>query len=63
MENELTHLSDTDLERYYLGMVREPELTALEQHIVGCGECAQRAEDAQDYVDAMRVAIIDSDLE
>jgi hypothetical protein len=54
-----THVSEHDLERYYLGMViDEAELARLEEHILGCGSCAQRAEEAQDYVDAMRVAAL-----
>jgi hypothetical protein len=53
------HISDDDLERYYLGMItQEAELAPLEEHILGCPLCAERAEEAQDYVDAMRVAFI-----
>jgi hypothetical protein len=59
------HISDDDLERYYLGMItQEVELALLEQHILGCAICAERAEEAQDYVDVMRAALlgfIDSD--
>lgn len=52
---EWKHLSDHDLERYYLGMVKdETELAALEEHILACGSCAERAVEAQDYVDAIR---------
>ena len=54
------HISDHDLERYYLGMVtEEPESTPLEEHILACAWCAERAEATQDYVDAMRVAMLD----
>lgn len=52
-----THISDHDLERYHLGMVKdEHELTSLEEHLLGCGACADRAEAVADYVDAVRVA-------
>lgn len=55
----MEHISDHDLERYYLGMVTaEVELAPLEEHILGCPQCAQRAEHTQDYVDAMRSGII-----
>ena len=55
------HISDDDLERYYLGMVTaEEELAPLEEHILACPSCAKRAEAAQDYVDAMRVALLRS---
>ena len=51
------HISDHDLERYYLGMVtREEELAALEEHLLWCHPCIERAEETQNYVDAMRVA-------
>jgi hypothetical protein len=56
---EWKHITDHDLERYYLGMVKhETELAALEEHILACPPCAERADEAQDYVDAIRVAAI-----
>ena len=57
---EWLHIIDHDLERYYLGMVTdETELAALEEHILACASCALRADEAQDYVDAMRSAGLD----
>ena len=53
------HLSDHDLERYHLGMVTcEAELARIEEHYLGCPRCAQRAQEAADYVDALRAGII-----
>jgi hypothetical protein len=58
------HITDHDLERYYLGMVTdETELAALESHILACGSCAERANEAQEYVDAMRAASLDFEEE
>jgi hypothetical protein len=37
----------------------DAELAALEEHIIACGSCAERADEAQVYVDAMRVAGLD----
>jgi hypothetical protein len=55
----MDHLSDLDLERYHLGMVKdEDELAALEEHYMECSECAKRVEEAADYVDAMRAGIV-----
>jgi hypothetical protein len=55
------HISDYDLDRYYLGMVTaEEELAPLEEHILACPSCSRRAEATQDYVDAMRVALLKS---
>ena len=39
------HISDDDLERFILGMVKdESELESLEQHLLVCAECIDRAE-------------------
>jgi hypothetical protein len=55
----MEHISDHDLERYHLGMVvDETELAPIEEHILSCPTCAQRAEQAAQYVDAIRAAII-----
>jgi hypothetical protein len=55
----MEHISDDDLERYYLGTIKdETELASLEEHLLICPECVDRADEAQDYVDAMRAAII-----
>ena len=40
-------------------VVSETELAALEEHILACGSCAERADAAQDYVDAIRAAGLD----
>ena len=56
---EWNHVTDHDLERYYLGMVKDKtEFAVLEEHILACASCAARADEAQDYVDAMRGAAI-----
>ena len=56
----IEHISDHDLERYYLGMVTdEAELVPLEEHLLWCPSCVERAEQTQDYVDAMRVGLLD----
>ncbi len=53
------HISDHDLERYYLGMVTDEEkLAPLEEHLLCCAWCIERAEQTQDYVDAMRVTLL-----
>ena len=60
------HISDDDLERYYLGMVTdESELAPLEERLLACPPCVKRAEEAQDRVDAIRAGTIEGgfDLE
>jgi hypothetical protein len=56
----VAHISDHDLARYYLGMMRdnEAELAPLEEHLLMCEACVDRAEDTQDYVDVMRVGLM-----
>jgi len=54
------HIDDHDLERYHLGMVKdEAELAALEEHLLWCGACVDRAEATARYVDAVRAAACD----
>jgi hypothetical protein len=51
------HIDDHDLERYHLGMVKnEAELAALEEHLLWCGDCVDRAEATARYVDTVRAA-------
>ena len=51
----MEHPSEHDLERYHLGMIHdEVELAPVEDHLLACGDCATRAAEAADYVDAVR---------
>jgi hypothetical protein len=53
------HISDEDLERYYLDMVKdETELAPLEEHLLWCHKCVDRAEASERFVDAIRVALL-----
>jgi len=55
----MKHVDDLDLERLYLGMVTDPnELEAIDEHLLWCHRCLDRAEALQDYIDAMRAAMI-----
>jgi anti-sigma factor RsiW len=55
----MNHISDHDLERYHLGKIGdEAELAPFEEHLLGCPECAERAEDCARHVDTMRAAFI-----
>jgi hypothetical protein len=54
-----THITDTDLECYYLGIIPEgPALDALEEHLLACPQCVDRAEKTGVYVDSIRAGII-----
>jgi anti-sigma factor RsiW len=53
------HISDEDLERYHLGMVKdEAALAPLEEHLLACPQCVTRAEASQNYVGAIRAAAV-----
>jgi hypothetical protein len=59
-----THFPINDLERYHLGMViEEPELAQIEEHLLACPECVERAERTAAYVDTLRAAIIAGDFD
>ena len=52
------HISDDDLERYAMGAVKdEGELAALEEHLLVCGQCIERAEKTEGYIETMRAAL------
>jgi anti-sigma factor RsiW len=60
------HITDHDLERYYLGMASDDiELARIEEHLLACPECVARAEESNRRVDLIRQAVIlgDYDLE
>jgi hypothetical protein len=55
----MSHLTEHDLERYTPGMVTDPqELAALEEHYLGCPVCAELAQRTEEYVIALRRALI-----
>ena len=55
----MNHISDHDLERYDLGMVKdEAELAPIEEHLLACPKCVERAEESADYVDSIRAGSI-----
>ena len=53
--SSMDHISDHDLERFHLGMVTdEAELASLEEHLLWCHSCVERAEESAQYVDELR---------
>ena len=52
------HISDHDLERYLLNMVtQEEELAPLEEHLLVCGQCIERAEKNEECIESIRAAL------
>uniref|UniRef100_Q01TN6 Zinc-finger domain-containing protein n=1 Tax=Solibacter usitatus (strain Ellin6076) TaxID=234267 RepID=Q01TN6_SOLUE len=59
----MNHISDHDLERLHLGMVKDDaELAMIEEHLLWCPRCIDAAEEAAQYVDTMRAAIIEGNF-
>jgi hypothetical protein len=57
--SKMVHIRTEDLERYYLGLVADAEeLASLEEHLLWCHQCLDRAESAEGYVDLMRIALL-----
>ncbi len=61
----MEHITDDDIERYYLGMIPRDsvEAVALEDHLLVCAECVERAEESEAYMDAIRAGIIAGDFD
>jgi hypothetical protein len=56
------HLHSEDLEQYHLGILQdEQDLAMLEEHLLACPLCVDRAEATASYVDLMRAALIQMD--
>ena len=52
------HISDDDLERYAMGTVKdEGELARLEEHLLVCGQCIERAEKNEECIESIRAAL------
>jgi hypothetical protein len=53
----MKHIDDADLERYCLGLVtEESELASIDEHLLWCQHCLDRAEASDRFVDAIRAA-------
>jgi hypothetical protein len=52
------HIAEDYMERYLLGKVtQEEELALLEEHLLKCGQCIERAEENKEYVKTIRAAL------
>ena len=63
-DSDLDRLSDDDLEQQYLGMIpRGPKLTSMEEHLLWCYQCIERAHETENYVDVVRAAIVEGNFD
>ena len=42
---KMLHISNQDLKRYHLSLIRDPELAVIEEHLACCRDCLTRAEE------------------
>jgi len=53
------HISTTDVERYYLDAIIEPqEVAALEEHLEWCQECLDRLGAVEAFIDRVKAGRI-----
>ncbi|HEX3878747.1 MAG TPA: hypothetical protein VHW24_17285 [Bryobacteraceae bacterium] len=57
------HVEETILERYALGTLSEQVVTAVEEHLLICEICQERAVEAESYTRAMRGAVAEMPVE
>ena len=55
---EDTHISDDNIERLLLGMIKdEAERERIEEHLLACEKCVRRAEETREYIRTIRAAL------
>lgn len=54
--NRIVHSTDEVLERFALGRLDEPEMGKFEEHLLICGGCQYRLDEASEYVAVLRQA-------
>lgn len=56
------HITDHDLELYYLGMLRSStDVMRLQEHLATCRQCVRQAISTADYIETLqRALLIDS---
>jgi anti-sigma factor RsiW len=55
---EACEISDEDVELYVLGHLADPELRA---HLDTCKDCRERVIECRDYIDVLRVALLEAE--
>jgi hypothetical protein len=55
-ENRMSHPEEAQLERYAMGRLNEPELSAVEEHLLICEPCQDRLDEATAYISVVREA-------
>jgi anti-sigma factor RsiW len=53
----MTHFSDDELEQYCLGRLSDPVLARVEEHLLWCHKCIDRATASDRYIDALKAGI------
>lgn len=53
----MSHISDEELELYCLGRATNEQLAPIEEHLLACPECVNRAERMLEAIDTLREAL------
>ncbi len=57
MRRVMEHVCDEDLELYCLGRATNEQLAPIEEHLLECPECVERAEALLEAIDTLRAAL------
>lgn len=57
MRAVMSHIPDEDLELYCLGRATNAQLAPLEEHLLGCPACLERAQRMLAEIDTLREAL------
>jgi anti-sigma factor RsiW len=53
----MSHISDEELELYCLGRATNEQLAPIEEHLLSCRDCVERAERMLEAIDTLREAL------
>ncbi|HUJ22092.1 MAG TPA: hypothetical protein VLX58_11250 [Bryobacteraceae bacterium] len=53
---ESGHATEESLEKYAMDLLTDPELSAVEEHLLACSHCQERLHEVDGYVKAIRAA-------
>lgn len=53
----MKHISQEDLELYCLGRATNAQLAPIEEHLLVCPQCVERAQAMLRYIDTLRAAL------
>jgi Putative zinc-finger len=61
--NDSNHISENNLEAYYMGKVPESELARIEEHLLWCHDCLNQLLASERYIKALQKAAARSEFD